>query len=420
MSAIEPRRDRPAPTHTGPDRWIPAVVAFVLLIALAGATASGGTLGHTPILWFLLLTIVCVRRRHEGWVVPLYLPALTLFVLWFAGAARSITIPFGIALLLAYLLDPVVDRMESRLGRPASIGLLAIPLGLGLAAVLIVLVPALAAEAGQLIGRLPELQGPLERLGAWAATQGARLGFEIQPATVADWILPRLEGIGRNLLGAGVGVWKGVQGVIAFIGFLVITPVVGYYLLRDFDRLRDGLLTNLPRDVRGEVQTYLERIDRAVAGYLRGQLLVGAISGTLFGVGLAVLGMDYAILVGISAIFLNLVPYVGALITALLAIAVALLSDPSWISLAKVGALYALVSGVEQVVSPRIMGESLSLHPVLVMLSVLIAGQFFGVIGLLIAVPAAAVLKESLVVWWPQLLELLPVRRDGPSAETES
>ena len=74
----------------GPDRWIPAVVAFVLLLALAAATASGGTLGHTPILWFLLLTIICVRRRHESWVSALYLPAFALFALWFAGAARSV------------------------------------------------------------------------------------------------------------------------------------------------------------------------------------------------------------------------------------------------------------------------------------------------------------------------------------------
>lgn len=399
--------------RNAPAIWIPAVVAFALLLVLVVSTASGGFVGHTPILWFVLLSIVCVHHRREQWTGAIYFPAIALFVLWFLGAAQSVTIPFGIGLLLAYLLDPLVDRMESRMDRSLAIGVLAVPLFLGLTGLLIVLVPALVSEGGKLIGQLPELQEPLERLGTWAAAQAARVGFDVQPASVADWILPRLEGIGKNLLGAGEGVWKGVQGVIAFISFLVITPVVGFYLLRDIDKLRDGLLANLPDDARGEVSTYLEHVDRAVAGYLRGQLLVGVISGVIFAVGLTVLGIEYALLVGISAVVLNLVPYVGAAITAILAISVALLTDPSWISLVKVGGVYAVSGAVEQVVSPRIMSDSLSLHPVVVMLSVLIAGQFFGAVGLLIAVPAAAVLTEALKVWWPQLLEVLGVRREN-------
>lgn len=408
------------PSHRStPDIWLPAIVALALLLALVVSTASGGFVGHTPILWFVLLSMICVRHRREQWTPSVYLPAVALFALWFVGAAQSVTIPFGVGLLLAYLLDPIVDRMERRMNRSAAIGVLAVPLVLGLVGLLIVLVPALVSEGGQLIGRLPELQGPLERLGTWASGQAARLGLDFQPATVADWVLPRLEGIGKNLLGAGEGVWKGVQGVIAFVSFVVITPVVGFYLLRDIDKLRDGFLANLPGEARGEVETYLEHVDRAVAGYLRGQLLVGVISGVIFAVGLTVLGIDYAILVGISAVVLNLVPYVGAAITAVLAISVALLSDPGWISLVKVGGVYAVSSAVEQVVSPRIMSDNLSLHPVLVMLSVLIAGQFFGAVGLLIAVPAAAVLVEALKVWWPQMVQTLGMRRDTRPAETD-
>ena len=409
----------PRPTN-GPDRWIPAVVALALLVAMAVAAAAGGLAGHTPLLWFVLLTLVCVRQRHERWVITLYLPALVLFLLWFAGAAQSVTVPLAVGLLIAYLLDPLVDRMERRMPRTTAIGLLAIPLVVLLVVLGIVLVPALIVEAGQLIGRLPELQGPLERLGMWAQEQAGRLGYDLQPASIADWVVPRLESIGRNLLGAGAGVWKGVQGVIAFVSFLVITPVVGYYMLRDIDRLREGLLASLPDAARPGVGEFLHQVDRAVSGYFRGQLLVGLVSGTIFAAGLTALGMDYALLVGITAVVLNLVPYVGAAITAVLAVAVALLSDPSWISLVKVGGLYAVASTVENVVSPRIMGHSLSLHPVVVMLSLLIAGQFLGLVGLLVAVPAAAVIKESLKVWAPQLLELLPLPREATPVEPPS
>jgi predicted PurR-regulated permease PerM len=106
-------------------------------------------------------------------------------------------------------------------------------------------------------------------------------------------------------------------------------------------------------------------------------------------------------------------------VTAVLAVSVGLLSDPSWTSLVKVGGLYLVASTVENVVSPRIMGHSLSLHPVVVMLSLLIAGQFLGLVGLLVAVPAAAVIKESLKVWAPQLMQLLPLPRDAATSESE-
>lgn len=396
----------------GPDAWIPAWIAVALLVALAVATTGRGVLGHTPILWFVLLTMICVRLRQERWVVVLYLPALVLFVSWFAAAAPWVTLPFALGLLIAYLLDPLVDRIERRMNRTAAIGLLAVPLITLVVLLGIVLVPALVSEGGQLVARLPELQQPLERLAQWAQLQAARFGFDLQPSTAVDFVVPRLEGIGRNLLGAGEGVWRGVQGVIGFVSFLVITPVVGFYLLRDFDSLRAAAMRQFPPATRDGIETYLHHVDRAVSGYLRGQLMVGVVVGSLFALGLTLLGMDYALLVGISALVLNLVPFLGSALTAALAVAVALLSDPSWLSLVKVAGLYAVISGVDSVISPRIMSESLALHPVLVMLAVLVAGQFFGFVGVFIAVPAVAVLKEAMVVWGPQLLELLPINQN--------
>ncbi len=395
----------------GPNVWIPALIAVALLVALAVATTGGGFAGHTPILWFVLLTMLCVRLRQDPWVGVLYLPALVLFLFWFSAAAPWVTLPFALGLFLAYLLDPVVDRMEPRMSRTAAIALLAIPSLTVFTLLGVVLIPAVISESAQLISRLPELQQPIERLATWAQQQAARVGFEVEPTTVVDFVAPHLQSIGSNLVGAGVGVWRGVQGVIGFVSFLVITPVVGFYLLRDFDRLHESALQQFSRTTRKEVETYLHQVDLAVSGYLRGQLLVGVVVGALFAVGLTLLGMDYALLVGICALVLNLVPYLGSALTAALAVAVALLSDPSWMSVVKVTGLYAAISGVEGIISPRIMSESLSLHPVLVMSAVLVGGQFFGIVGMFIAVPAVAVLKQAMVVWGPQLLELLALTR---------
>lgn len=404
----------------GPAAWVPALIALGLTVALGMSTSSGGLAGHTPLLWFLLLTFVCVRERKQSWVVVLYLPALVLFSLWFASAAQSVTIPLGVGLLLAYVFDPVVDRLERHMSRSAAIALLAVPILALLALLVTFLVPALLAEGAQLVRRLPELQDPLERLGTWAQARAAALGFEIERATLADWLVPRMEAIGHSLLGASVGVWRGVQGVVAFVSFLVITPVVSFYLLRDIDRIRDGLEARLPEASRPGFATFSEHVNRAVSGYLRGQLLVGLMVGASFAIGLTALGMDYALLVGLSAVVLNLIPYVGSVTTAILALSVALLSDPSWTSVVKVASLYAFVQLLDGVVSPRIMGQSLSLHPVVVMLAVLIAGHFLGLVGVILAVPATAVLKEAVVLWAPELLALLPLRRDLPSSARSS
>lgn len=395
----------------GPDAWIPALIAVSLLAALAISTTGEGFAGHSAILWFALLTWTCVRMRGERWVRALYLPALVIFVTWFVGAAPWIAFPFALALLIAYLLDPVIDDLERRMSRTAAIAILAVPMLAVVVLLVVFLIPALFSESAQLVERLPELRQPIERLAGWAQAQAARFGIILDTSSIIEFVAPHLEGIGRNLWGAGEGVWRGVRGVIGFASFMVITPVVAFYLLRDFDRMHDGLLRAIPASGRVGVKTYMEHVDHAVSGYLRGQLLVGVVVGTLFAVGLTLLGMQYALLVGVSALFLNLVPFLGAALTAVLAVAVALLSDPSWMSVLKVMILYTVVSGVEGVVSPRILSGSLALHPVLVLSAVLIGGQFFGIVGVLVAVPTVAVLKEAMVVWGPQLLELLPIDR---------
>jgi predicted PurR-regulated permease PerM len=153
-------------------------------------------------------------------------------------------------------------------------------------------------------------------------------------------------------------------------------------------------------------------------GYLRGQLVVGLIVGTLFFTGLTLLGMQYALLVGLSAVFLNLVPFVGSVMTAVLALSVALLTEPSLASALKVAALFAVIQTLDAaVISPRVVASSVRLHPVVVMLALLLGGRFLGLVGVLLAVPAAAVLKETLELWAPELLRLWPrLSRDGREA----
>jgi predicted PurR-regulated permease PerM len=230
---------------------------------------------------------------------------------------------------------------------------------------------------------------------------------------VTSLVLQRIEGITAAVGGATTGLWRGAQGLLSVVSFLVVTPVVTFYLLRDFDRLREQMIASIPDERRAGFERFLAQLDRSISGYIRGQLLVGSALGLLFFLGLTALGIQYALVVGVSSVLFNFVPYVGSVLTAILALAVGLLTDPSWNSVVKVGALYGVLQLLDSaVISPRIMGHSLRLHPVFVMIAVLLGGQFFGLIGILLAVPAAALLKESLGVWTPEVLGLLPGLRD--------
>jgi predicted PurR-regulated permease PerM len=361
------------------------------------------------LLWFGLAAFVALRERERPWAPILFLPALALFSLWFARAATAVFLPFVLALVSAYLLDPLVDRLESRLGRTRAILLLALPGTTLLVFFFVFLVPAVMAELQLLAQRLPELRETLlqsyEGLIARAADWGIRLDRE----RVAQFLWDRAEAIGSTLGSFSLGILRGVQGIVDVLSFLVILPVFTFYLLRDYDALQTRFLEAIGPQAAADTIRFLHRVDRSIHGYLRGQILVGLLVGALFFIGLSLLGMQYALLVGLSAVFLNLVPFVGSAMTALLALCVALLSDPSLASLLKVGLLFAAIQTLDAaIISPRIVAGQLALHPIVVMLALLLGGRFFGVVGVVLAVPTAAVLKETLLVWTPELLRLWP------------
>jgi predicted PurR-regulated permease PerM len=388
--------------------WIPSLAVFFLTAFLIWSVGHPDG-GVSPMLSYFFIVVLAVRHRGQASMRALFFPSTVIFLLWFLGEARQITLPLSIALLIAYLLDPLVDRFESRLGRTKAVVLLALPAMLLFGLLALFLVPALLGELDALLRKLPELQGPADRAQEWMQARAAGMGIEVSWGSLTEFLLPRLETLGQTALGAGGQLWRGLKGLLDLLSLLVITPVVTFYLLRDFDRMREGFLRTMPPDSREDVTDFFRRVDRAVSAYLRGQLLVGVIQGLLFALGLKLLGVDYALLVGLCAVFLNLVPFVGSAATAILALAVALLTEATWGSALQVGVLYAVLQTLDAaVLSPRIVGKSVELHPVAVMIAILVGGSFFSVPGVLFAVPAAAVLRESLAVWTRQLLELLP------------
>jgi predicted PurR-regulated permease PerM len=178
------------------------------------------------------------------------------------------------------------------------------------------------------------------------------------------------------------------------LGYAILTPVLTYYILRDFPNLQEATARLVPRDHRARTLGFLSRYDELLGEYLRGQLLVATFVGIATGLGFWVVGFPNAVLLGVVAGVFNIVPYLGLVVSLVPALLIAFLSPPLWLSLLKVAGVFFAVQSLDSyLLSPRIIGSRVGLHPVWVMLAIIAFGSFFGIVGLLVAIPLAVLIK---------------------------
>jgi predicted PurR-regulated permease PerM len=380
----------------------------VVVLALLGFFLVSVRPILNPFVLFVLLAFAA--SPYAGSRQHLLLVASTgiLTLVWLLNTTGFLLAPFVLALVLAYVLHPLVERLEGRrLSRSTATLLLALPLVAVLALLLLVGVPALAAQAGEMLGRTPELIRTLSlRLDAWQTAlhardlpwvdEGAivsRLGT-VQPEEVVAWLQARQAAIAAAAWGGILGVGRGVSAVLSLLGYVFLTPILTFYLLRDWRRLEGRMADLLPRQYRARVIAFATEYDTLLARYLRGQLLAASIVGALTWIGFLIAGFPYALLLGaITAVF-NVIPYMGLVASLLPALAIALFSPAPGIALLKIAVVFAVVQALDgTVIGPRIVGEAVGLHPVWVLLALAVSGSFFGFVGLLIAVPLAVLAK---------------------------
>ncbi len=328
-------------------------------------------------------------------------------VVWLLGALQGILAQLLIALGLAYILDPVVDRLERAVrSRALAIVLLIVPLLGILSLVITLLVPRLLDELVVFGSKLPRL---FEMAFEWSkalllsrfqlelphsfAELMQRFGSEIKQAVPG--VLAAAQTAASGLFVGGAGVFR------ALSGFLFV-PIFAIYLLYDFDRILAYLRGLIPRPWEDTVVDHLRQIDNAVASFFRGQLTVCLVLGSLYSVGFSLIGLKMALLTGLLTGALAIVPYAGALIGLLFALASALLWFESWWLVAGVLLVFATVQGVDGLmITPRILGRSVNLSPLLIIVALMVGGKLMGFLGVLVAVPAAAsvrVIGRSLVL----------------------
>lgn len=320
---------------------------------------------------------------------------LGVFALFFLSiyVFRSILLPFVAGMATAYFLDPVCDRLEAwKLSRTLATTIVTLVFILLVVAAILIVVPTLVGQIGRLLENAP---GYLEVL----REQVTRL-VEFLEQRVDPDIMQRAEAAASDSIAKFAG-WVTrvltnlVTGGVAFANFLsliVITPVVAFYLLRDWDRLVDLVDGWLPRPQADLIREQLGKIDEILAGFVRGQATVCLILGVFYAVALTLAGLDFGLVIGLMAGLLTFIPYVGALIGGLLSVGLALIQFDEVARVLIVAAIFGAGQAIEgNFLTPKLVGDRVGLHPVWVIFALLAGGVLFGFVGILLAVPVAAV-----------------------------
>ncbi|SNY93809.1 Predicted PurR-regulated permease PerM [Cohaesibacter sp. ES.047] len=329
-----------------------------------------------------------IEKQFTIWMITLAVVILCLYLF------RGILLPFVAGMALAYMLDPVADFFQrlgmNRIWATVSVLLLFV---LFFVLMMVMIVPTLAQQMTDFADNLPGYIASLQDLLI-------KTSSKYMPSFLSDFDASSLQNNVKDLVGQGASwigkliqsIWNGGQALIDMLALIVITPVVAFYMLHDWDRMVETVDHWLPRDHVDTIRHLANEINRSVSGFVRGQIIVGLILGIFYAVALSILGLNFGLLIGLGAGIISFIPYAGATLGLVVSLGVAIVQywpDPVPIGITL--AIFAVGQFLEgNFLQPRLVGERVGLHPVWLMFALLAFGSLFGFVGMLIAVPTAA------------------------------
>ncbi|NVJ99246.1 MAG: AI-2E family transporter [Alphaproteobacteria bacterium] len=339
----------------------------------------------------------------------------------FVYLTRGVMLPFLAGLAVAYFLDPVTDKLEERkIPRGVAAALVITLFFLIIVGVVLAFWPVLQAQIVAASKTLPET---LARLRPWlnefvqslSDQFGSGVGSDVDSllASFSAEIFAKVKAMAGGAVQSGLALFN-------VLSLLLISPVVAFYLLRDWDLLVAKVDSWLPPTNGPVVRQLMSKIDTVLAGFVRGQLMVSTCMGILYGIGWSFVGLDFAVVLGVLAGVMSIVPFVGALFAAAVAVAIGIGQwgvDPQHIAM--VVGVFMVVQLIEgAVLTPKLIGDRVGLHPVWVLFAVFAGGEVMGFVGVLIAVPAAAAIAVLVRYWIDVYLEHYEITpATGPDVE---
>lgn len=327
----------------------------------------------------------------------LILVAIAAFVLiWLLVNSWDALGPFIIALVLAYLMIPIVDRLSRFMPRLVSILLVYVGFGAAVWIFFAWVIPLIVNQTGELIEDIPAYRTQLE---GWTseATQWYN-SLPLSPEfrdSVETGIRNSLGAVGTAIQGAAGGLFRTVSRAMGFVVGLFIIPFWLFYVLKDKDRGIASINNMLPRSWRNDIWRILRIINGVLSSYIRGQLLLGLVVGVAATIGMFIVGAPFPLILGLISGITEIIPVIGPLLGAIPGLVLAAFHPEGWLMVAKVLAVYVIVQQLENnLLVPKIQGDSVKLHPTVIMVALVIGSQVAGLIGLIIAVPVAAIMRD--------------------------
>ncbi|WP_210470422.1 AI-2E family transporter [Sporosarcina sp. 6E9] len=325
--------------------------------------------------------------------------------------SSTVVLPIILASIGYYLLRPILRLLE-RIRIPRPWGILIIFLGAaGLITLLVFLVlPFLKSQVNNLVDEFPTYFKKLTLdIDTFLSTSIFSSFYEKLDINVMSIVESAPDNVGKFLTetvgGIAVGLTSFVSALTGFVLAIVTVPFILFYLLKDGEKLPKVFINMLPPSMRDDAEEIVKDADHQISSYIQGQILVAICIGIMVTIGFYIIGMEYALLLGVLAMFTSVVPYLGPLIAITPAVIIAIVTSPFMlVKLAIVWTIVQLIDG--KFISPQIMGKSLSIHPITIIFVLLTAGSLFGVAGVILGIPGYALLKVAIT----HLFKLYKVR----------
>jgi len=333
--------------------------------------------------------------RQQRYMIAAIALALFLFV-HFLGPVLT---PFVVSMVLAYLGDPLTDWLEAKgLSRTLSVVCVFVLIFSLIVGTLLIIIPTLVHQIRTVIDLLPQLEVWIEsNLLPYLQKVISVDGSWVNLADLSKKLSGQWQQAGGFLANLGVSVSKSSMALMGFVANLLLVPVVAFYLLRDWDKMMANLGALLPRNVEPVAVGLLKECDEVLGAFFKGQLMVMVALGVIYSLGLGLIGLQFAVLIGMMAGLASIIPYMGFALGFAAALIVALFQFDSYTGMSMVVAVFMVGQAMEGwVLTPLLVGDKIGLHPVAVIFALMAGGQLFGFIGLLIALPMAAVIMVLL------------------------
>lgn len=318
----------------------------------------------------------------------------TLLFLGFVWIFKGVLTPFVLGIAIAYLLEPIVERLvKMKLPRVAAVLFILLSFFIFVAAVLAFAAPPLAREAAALAESVPGYVDQfIEFMTPYLTSAQEQFGGDYVE-NLKTFLQSNAGKIIQVTSGLASGLANGGQAVVGFLTTLVLTPLVAFFMMQEWSRIVRWIHDLIPREKEMIIKNLLSQMNAKVSGFVRGQITVAFFLGVIYAVALSIAGLNYGFLIGITVGFLSIIPMVGSIFGLMVGLVVAWFQagDLSYVGL--IAAIFVIGQIIEgNILSPKIIGDSVGLHPLWIIFALMAGGSLFGILGMLLAVPVAAVI----------------------------